>query len=177
MKNILVILGLFLSVPAIAEEVTEVETEDVAAVSERVSCSDINAQIKELSEIEEPDEVALDELAELKSQYRRNCTKSVSGRRTSGRGAVMLMETPSESDVAQQEAEESVEVVESEQSESEQPVDALSPQQEQANLDAGLCADGSQPNKFGCCAGEKFKDIGNLNFACCNDLECFPPIK
>jgi len=48
-----------------------------------------------------------------------------------------------------------------------------------ANLDAGLCPDGSAPNKFGCCNGEKFKDLGNLEFACCPDDggECFPPIK
>jgi len=48
-----------------------------------------------------------------------------------------------------------------------------------ANLAAGLCGDGTAPNKFGCCAGETFKDLGNLVFACCpkgNGL-CFPPIK
>ncbi len=47
------------------------------------------------------------------------------------------------------------------------------------NIAAGLCADGSKPNKFGCCAGETFKDLGNTVFACCRDGgdECFPPIK
>ena len=47
-----------------------------------------------------------------------------------------------------------------------------------ANLDAGLCPDGTTPNKFGCCGDEKFKDLGNLEFACCPEQgECFPPIK
>lgn len=50
-----------------------------------------------------------------------------------------------------------------------------------ANIEAGLCADGEKPNKFGCCAGETFKDLGDLVFACCKDEddggECFPPIE
>lgn len=47
------------------------------------------------------------------------------------------------------------------------------------NIAAGLCADGTKPNKFGCCAGETFKDLGDTVFACCKDGggECFPPIK
>ncbi|MCQ2598809.1 MAG: hypothetical protein MJ187_00295 [Alphaproteobacteria bacterium] len=36
-----------------------------------------------------------------------------------------------------------------------------------ANLAAGLCEDGVKPNKFGCCDGEKFKDLGNGQFGCC----------
>lgn len=48
-----------------------------------------------------------------------------------------------------------------------------------ANLAAGLCGDGTKPNKFGCCTGETFKDLGNLEFACCpkDGGKCFPPIK
>lgn len=47
------------------------------------------------------------------------------------------------------------------------------------NLDAGLCPDGSAPNKFGCCGDEKFTDLGNLEFACCpaDGGNCFPPLK
>lgn len=48
-----------------------------------------------------------------------------------------------------------------------------------ANLDAGLCPDGAKPNKFGCCGDEVFKDLGNLEFACCpkDGGKCFPPVK
>ncbi len=47
------------------------------------------------------------------------------------------------------------------------------------NLDAGLCPDGAKPNKFGCCGDEVFKDLGNLEFACCSKDggNCFPPVK
>ena len=45
-------------------------------------------------------------------------------------------------------------------------------------LAQGLCPDGNKPNRFGCCTGEKFTDMGNLEFACCVDetSECFPPV-
>lgn len=48
-----------------------------------------------------------------------------------------------------------------------------------ANIEKGLCGDGTKPNKFGCCTGEIFKDLGNATFACCkkDGEECFPPMK
>lgn len=47
-----------------------------------------------------------------------------------------------------------------------------------ANIEKGLCGDGTKPNKFGCCTGEIFKDLGNSEFACCkkDTNECFPPM-
>lgn len=50
--------------------------------------------------------------------------------------------------------------------------------EEDANLAKGLCKDGSKPNKYGCCGNEKFKDMGNLVFACCPEDggDCYPPI-
>ena len=47
-----------------------------------------------------------------------------------------------------------------------------------ANLAAGLCGDGTKPNKYGCCTDEIFKDLGNTVFACCPKTggDCFPPI-
>ena len=48
----------------------------------------------------------------------------------------------------------------------------------EANLAAGLCGDGTRPNRFGCCAGETFTDMGNTVFACCPKTggDCFPPV-
>lgn len=48
-----------------------------------------------------------------------------------------------------------------------------------ANLAAGLCGDGTKPNRYGCCTDEVFKDMGNAVFACCPKTggDCFPPIK
>lgn len=48
----------------------------------------------------------------------------------------------------------------------------------EANIAKGLCGDGTRPNKFGCCTGEIFRDLGNATFACCkkDSNECFPPM-
>ncbi len=55
-----------------------------------------------------------------------------------------------------------------------------------ANRDAmsassATCADGSRPDKHGCCAGEVYTDMGDLGFNCCpgdsEDSDCFPPLK
>lgn len=56
------------------------------------------------------------------------------------------------------------------------------PEEVAKNIEAGLCGDGSKPNKFGCCGDEVFKDLGNTVFACCpkgweKKEDCFPPIK
>ncbi|MBD5391854.1 hypothetical protein HDR66_03555 [bacterium] len=40
------------------------------------------------------------------------------------------------------------------------------------------CLDGTSPDKYGCCAGEVYTDMGELGFNCCPDFgDCFPPIK
>lgn len=42
------------------------------------------------------------------------------------------------------------------------------------------CADGSNPDKNGCCAGEVYTDMGDLGFNCCPEdgsSDCFPPIR
>lgn len=63
--------------------------------------------------------------------------------------------------------------------ETETPAPELTDEEKNANLESGLCADGTKPNKFGCCGDEVFKDMGNTVFACCpkSGGDCFPPIK
>ena len=64
------------------------------------------------------------------------------------------------------------------ESESE-PAPELTDEQRIENIESGLCADGTKPNKYGCCGDEIFKDMGNTIFACCpkSGGDCFPPIK
>lgn len=64
-----------------------------------------------------------------------------------------------------------------------EPVDTRTPEEiqlekELENLAAGLCADGTKPNKYGCCTDEIFKDLGDLVFACCpkDGGDCYEPI-
>ena len=88
--------------------------------------------------------------------------------------------TETKSDVVTTAAEVAVEDEEFVAEETEEIDEEALLEQELANLDAGLCVDGTKPNKFGCCTGEVFKDLGNSVFACCpksGDGECFPPIE
>ena len=175
MRFCFALLGLIVATGAFAEDTVE----DVAgelAVVERVSCADMSAQIKELSAIESPDEETIAELDKLNFDYRRMCSRNARGRKTSGREGVV--ETEAEPEIVQQDVAPKTEQVKPETAvETAKP--ELTSQQIKANLEAGLCSDGTKPNKFGCCNGEIFKDMGNNEFACCPKQggDCFPPIK
>lgn len=154
--------------------------DDAPGVVERLSCADVSARISEIGTIAEPTEDEVAELTRLKAEYRRMCSKSARGRRTSADARTVIEAAPVD------EVEEEVMVEQSVQEETvsevaEIEVDPMiALEAELANLDAGLCADGSAPNKFGCCGDEIFKDLGNTVFACCSKDgggDCFPPLK
>lgn len=187
-------------------------------VSARVTCADIQAGIAELSGVVEPDAETIDELTKLKADYRRSCSRSARGRKSSASSRVVVqsvaVDVPQDEAVADEKKAEDVVVaqkaeadvveeienadVEKEQANTENVAeyvaDATAEQTEEVvaeptedellelelkNLEAGLCADGSKPNKYGCCGDELFKDLGNAVFACCpkEGGDCFPPIK
>ena len=185
MKILIALMGLIAATGAFAE--------DVPSVTERVSCADVQAMISELAAIEEPTDDEIAELENLKIDYRSKCARSAAKRKSSAlkntvvAATVVVPEDVAEETVAEVEAdatETAAEVaVKDEEFVAEETVEideeALLAQ-ELANLDAGLCIDGTKPNKFGCCADEVFKDLGNSVFACCpktGDGECFPPIE
>ncbi len=201
MKFFAVFLGLFVMSSAFADE--------EAGVVARVTCADIQAQISELSAVEEPDTETIDELTKLKADYRRSCSRTARGRKTSAgvrivKEEVNVTESAEDVTVETEEVVEEAKQTENNVSESapeekedmdknaevekesgpaeeptDEPVEDELSEQEIANLDAGLCADGAKPNKFGCCGDELFKDLGNATFACCpkDGGDCFPPIK
>ena len=177
-----------------------------AGVAERMTCMDINSRLAELMAIEEPDAETLDEITKLKADYRRNCAKSAGKRKTSGSGRVVVAATeevvasdpePNQPDTPSDTTETepvisadatpasvssddvvAVASVDDASADDAAQIDAALVQ-ELFNLDSGLCADGTQPNKFGCCNDEIFKDMGGTVFACCPPQggDCFPPIQ
>ena len=177
MKKLFIVFGFVCATSAFADE--------VPAVVERLSCADISASISEIGAIAEPTEEQVAELTTLKADYRRMCAKSARGRRTSADARVVVESAPVDvvdEDVVvadEQPVQEEVQLEKVEDVVAVDPMVAL--EAELANLDAGLCADGSQPNKFGCCGDEVFKDLGNTVFACCprdgENGDCFPPLK
>ena len=197
MKIFLILLSLFVMPLAYAdEEVAESETTGLVVV-ERMSCFDINTKISELSAIEEPDDDTIIELEKLKSDYRRKCMKSAGGRKTAAQGRSVINNNPiEETEVVEEVAEETTEVEQvtvkepdakpKEQNKKENSSGGIPATEEEirmfeelVNLDMGLCADGTKPNKFGCCTDEIFKDLGNNVYACCPKTggDCYPPLK
>ena len=166
-----------------------------ATVVERVSCVDIKSKIDDLNKVENPDEETLQSLSDLQIEYRTKCVKSGAGRRTSGRSGYIVENTdmvaesvsapvnttdivPEQKKVDSAKSEKKpVEKTVEPESVSDAP--GLTSEQMQKNLDSGLCADGTKPNRFGCCGDEIFKDLGNTVFACCpkSGGDCYPPLK
>lgn len=179
MRTLVAILGLCFVFAAYAEDAVVAETADVvqdAVVVERETCADISAKIEELSAVVEPDEETVAQIADLKVKHRSNCTRSAGSRRAVGRVDNSVAEVAEQvSDTETVDVEQNVEASAEEASETI----TLTPEQAKANLDAGLCADGTKPNRFGCCGDEIFKDLGNTVFACCpkDGGDCFPPLK
>lgn len=181
MKKLFIVFGIVCATSAFADE--------VQVVAERLSCADISARISEIGAIAEPTEEQVAELTTLKADYRRMCTKSARGRRTSAEARVIVESAPV--DDVDKDVDEDVVVADEQPVQEEVPLEkvedvvAIDPmvalEAELANLDAGLCADGSAPNKFGCCGDEVFKDLGDTVFACCprdgGNSDCFPPLK
>jgi hypothetical protein len=177
MKILVALLGLIITTGAYCDEEYEEYTEEeyVPVVVERMSCSDMQKKISELTPMAETDNVVYVELEDLKAQYRTTCARNASARRASGRNDVVTEDV-----VYEEELEPIAEVTEAVIEETVESVEPeLTAEQIDANFAAGLCADGAKPNKFGCCADEIFKDLGNAVFACCpkSGGDCFPPIE
>lgn len=181
MKKLIVLCGIFAYTFAFAETQTTTPT-----ISERLTCSEIQAQISELSSISEPDTETINKLTALKATHRRTCTISAGSRRNSATSRVITSATETETEIPETTetgTEPETQTLEPSATETETETvilaeSELTPEQALANLDSGLCADGSEPNKFGCCGDELFKDLGDTIFACCppDGGDCFPPI-
>ena len=167
---------------------TSAMADDVPQVKNRMTCTEMSAKISELGQVAEPDEQTVAEIDSLKAEYRRTCSRSAGARRTSGGARVItvaeentLSQTEEVADEAVADTDVTETVVSDVASDDAAVADTeLTLEQELANLDAGLCADGTRPNRFGCCGDEIFKDLGNTVFACCpkeGSSDCFPPIK
>ena len=159
-----------------AEEVTP-------TVVDRPNCGEVKKQIDELKAIDTLTEEENTKLNSLQDIYNAQCiTQRTPKMRTAVRATSLVVpEQPvvTEScDSLQAEIEklqaqyDKMCVVAIEEPETE----PLTPEQIQDLRANGLCPDETKPNKFGCCDGETFKDVGNMEFKCCpNDGgKCLP---
>ncbi len=198
------IIGIFcalICVPAIAEDVidetvpqdvVEVEVVDDAAVTDvpapravvsRLSCDEINQRVEELREdIKAYPELAAD-LEYMIGRQRTQCAARARRRPVHNYENVNPVK---QVEVVEEVADEEVQVAPEPAPEPE-PVQEKTPEELAAeaaeieeNRAKGLCDDGVKPNRYGCCAGEKFKEVSQMKFACCpreGDGECIEPRK
>lgn len=148
------------AVDASADAVVAAAVTDTPVVVDRVDCAALNTQIEQLTAADPEDS----RLKDLSATYRSQCmARSVAPRRTSGRRAAMPVAQPDLTDDAELDVA------------ADAAVDVPT-----APVGNGPCPDGAAPNSFGCCAGERFTNMGNLVFACCpksGEGECYSPLK
>ena len=199
--KIIGIICALICVPAIAEDVVdekvpqdvvEVEVVDDAAVTDvpapravvsRLSCDEINQRVEELREdIKAYPELAAD-LEYMIGRQRTQCAARARRRPVHNYENVNPVK---QVEVVEEVADEEVQVAPEPAPEPE-PVQEKTPEELAAEAAAieenrakGLCDDGVKPNRYGCCAGEKFKEVSQMKFACCpreGDGECVEPRK
>lgn len=200
--KIIAVLGALVCMPALADEETTTDavvdesgaefvdegaTTEVPApraVVERMTCADINQRVEELREdVKAYPELAAD-LEYMLSRQRTACAARARRRPVHNYENVNPVKyfEPVE-EVTEEQAPEDAPAAEPapapEQVPEKTPEElAADLAQIEENRAKGLCDDGTKPNRYGCCPGEKFKEVSQMKFACCpreGDGECIEP--
>lgn len=194
--KIIGILAALGGAPAFADDapidigVAETEIVDEGAIDEvpapravvaRMSCDDINQRVAELREdVKAYPELAAD-LEYMIGRQRTQCAARANRRPVHNYENVNPVQVWEETEPEEEVAEEQVatEPV-TEPAVVEKTPEELAADQAviEENRAKGLCDDGVKPNRYGCCPGEKFKEVSQMKFACCpktGDGECTEP--
>ena len=196
--KIIGIIGALVCMPAFAtdveddivyEDIIETESVDEAAIEEvpapravvqRMSCDEINQRVAELREdVKSYPELAAD-LEYMLSRQRTACAAHANRRPVHNYENVNPARVIEEVEAVEEVTEEPVVEAEPEPVVVEKTLEELAAEAEKVaeNRAKGLCDDGAKPNRYGCCAGEKFKEVSQMEFACCpkyGDGECIEP--
>lgn len=159
------------------EEIVEEEpVEETRAIAARMTCAEINDRITELRDEVQFDPELEAELNTMLARQRTQCASKARHRPV----RKQIKETATEKPEVTEEIAVLEEIVAPELSSEE-----MAAQEAEAekiaieNVAKGLCPDGNKPNRFGCCAGERFKEVGKMQYACCpkdGEGDCFEPL-
>lgn len=171
------------------EYVTTTEVSEKAVmprgVVARMTCDEINKQIAELREDVKSYPELQSELDSMIGRQRAQCATTTNRRPVhnyNNINPVHVVDVPEpepEPEVVAQPEPEQV-------PEPEKNPEELAAEEEAKNaqiienLSKGLCGDGMQPNRYGCCEGEVFKEVKPMVFGCCpkdGNGQCLEPIK
>ncbi len=168
---------------------------DGRGVAKRMNCADIKKEMDRLSALTEPADADIEQLYRVKSDYRAKCMQKAAGRgrglakpKPINSGAVAAVETGGVSWCDTPDANgccpgEKYTNMGSQGFNccTDDGTRCFPPMANKnaAKKTVDTCDDGGQPDKNGCCAGEKYTDLGKQGFNCCKSdgLTCFPPIK
>lgn len=183
--KIISVLGILscVGVPAWAQDVDEIEYEEdfieeeaddeTRTISARMTCAEINERIANLRDEVQSDPDLESELNVMLARQRTQCAVKSKRRPVRNYAKTNTKSEVKEETVAEpQEPELTPEEI--------AEIEAAYAQQASENIARGLCPDGAKPNRFGCCAGEKFTEVSAMRYACCpkeGDGECFEPLK
>lgn len=173
------------------EDIAETEIVDESAIEEvpapravvqRMSCDEINQRVAELREdVKAYPELAAD-LEYMLGRQRTACAARANRRPVHNYENVNPIRVIEEVEVVEEVPEEPVVEVNTEPEPVvvEKTPEELAAEAEKVaeNRAKGLCDDGTKPNRYGCCVGEKFKEVSQMKFACCpksGDGECIEP--
>lgn len=149
------------------EEPKVVDVPAPRAVADRLSCDEINTRVSELQEdVKAYPELRAD-LEYMLSRQRNQCAPRAARRPVHNYrnvNPVVEVEIPEVSvSMEPPVPEKTPEEIAAEEAAAE----ATRIAKVEENRNNGLCDDGEKPNQYGCCAGEVFKQLEHLNFACC----------
>ena len=136
-------------------------------VADRLSCDEINIRVAELrADVKSYPELKAD-LEYMLSRQRNQCAPRAARRPVHNYKNVnpVMDVTVPEVEISTEPPvpEKTPEEIAAEEAAAE----AARQAQIKENREKGLCDDGEKPNQYGCCAGEVFKQVEHLNFACC----------
>lgn len=173
------------------EDEEEEEVTETRVVAARLTCNDINERVSELREDVKSHPELKEELETMLVRQRTQCAPRANRRPVRNYenvnpvmtvDAEPVEEEPEEEVVEKVESKPKKKVVEKEPVKTPEEIAVEAAEQERKiaeNIANGLCGDGAKPNRYGCCEGEKFKEISQMQFACCpkdGDGECHEPL-
>lgn len=171
------------------EDEAEEEVTETRVVAARLTCNDINERVSELREDVKSHPELKEELETMLVRQRTQCAPRANRRPVRNYENVNPVMTVDTEPVEEEPVEEVVEKVESKPKKVEKKEPVKTPEEIAAeaaeqerkiaeNIANGLCGDGTKPNRYGCCEGEKFKEVSQMQFACCpkeGDGKCHEP--
>ena len=170
--------------PEISIEEAIVNVPVPRAVVQRMTCDEINERVFELQQDVKvyPDMQA--DLEYMLSRQRAQCAPRANRRPVHNYNNVNPVRVEEfveiEPEVVEEVAPEPEPVVVQKTPEELAAEKEALEKQRAENMVKGLCVDGTKPNRYGCCAGEKFQEVSRMTFECCpidGDWECHEPLK